>query len=91
MCRRKTGNVARATAADPILLRALLPGGDHLGILAQAQVVIAGEIQVMLAIKLNMATIAALIHLATAVSGALLPLLQRLFNTLLPAHYSAAL
>ncbi|MND89451.1 hypothetical protein D3C80_815090 [compost metagenome] len=58
----KTGDVAGTAGPHAILLRTLLPGSDHLRILAQAQIVIAGKIQVALVVKLKMAAIAALIH-----------------------------
>lgn len=72
----KAGDVAGATAAHTILSRPLLPGGDHLCILAQAQIVVAGKIQIMFTAKLNLASITASIHLPLAVCRALLSLIQ---------------
>lgn len=91
MRRAKAGDVAGTAAADAVALRALLPGGDHPRVLAQPQVVVAGEIQVETIAEPNLAAIAALGGLSPTVGGVEAPLCQRLLNALLPAHHSAAL
>ena len=84
-------HVARSAGADAITFRPLLPGGDNAGMLAQAQVIIAGEVEPALPFALQPASGAVAYRQAAAKRIRLLPLVQRPLDSLLPGHSAAAL
>ena len=84
-------NVARPAGTDAITFRPLLPGGDNRAMLAQAQVVITGEVEPALPFTLQPASGAVAYRQAAAKSLRRPPFVQRPIDSLLPAHSAAAL
>ena len=86
-----TADVAGAAGTHAITRRPLLPGGDNLRMLAQSEIIIAGEIQPA-PIFTDKPTPGTMRHrLAAPECIRLPPLAQRLVDALLPAHSTAAL
>ena len=88
---RVAAAIARDVSRRAGTRRVLTPAGDHRRMLAQAEIVVAGEVTVRLSLYLQRAGIVARHQpaLPPAVSGA--AHLQRLRHTRGEAHYSAAL
>ncbi|VGP22362.1 hypothetical protein SB00175_03051 [Klebsiella oxytoca] len=84
-------DVAGTAAADAVALRALLPGLDDRWMLTEAQIIVAGKIEPALPFTNKPASCALGHRQATAQRIRRLPLRQRLFDTVLPAHSAAAL
>ncbi len=84
-------HVAGAAAAHPVLLRALLPGADDRRVLAQAEIVIAGEIAVLPLLADEKAP-RAVLHRGAHAQGVCRPArIKGSINALLPGHTVAAL
>ena len=91
MCLTIAANVTRSARTDAITFRPLLPGGDNRIMLAQAQVVITGEVEPALPFSLQPASGAVVYRQAAAESIRRPPFVQRPIDSLLPAHSAAAL
>ena len=83
--------VSRTAGTDAITFRPLLPGGDNRRMLAQAKIVIAGEVKPALPFPRQPAPGAVRHRQAAAKSIRRSSLVQRPIDSLLPAHSTAAL
>ena len=91
MRRGVSADVSRSAAAHAKPLRALLPGADNGRMLAEPEIVVAGEIAELLAFTGKKTARAVFHHLANAECLCRPTVVERRVDTCLPGHTAAAL